>query len=53
MKYVFLAAILAATVFLSSCGAVTGTIDFGSIKIPSIFILGGLVIYIIYKRNHK
>jgi MFS-type transporter involved in bile tolerance (Atg22 family) len=53
MKLVILVGLLAGTLLLSSCGAVTGTIDFGFIKIPSILILGGLVFYIIYKRNHR
>jgi hypothetical protein len=53
MKYVFMVTLLVSVLLLSSCGAVTGTIDFGFIKIPSIFILGALVVYIIYKRNHK
>jgi len=53
MKLVILALLILGTLFLSSCGAVTGTINFGFIKIPSIFILGAIVIYIIYKRNHK
>ena len=53
MKKWLLVLLIVPLLFLTSCTAVTGTIDFGFIKIPSFLILGAIVVYIIYKKNHK
>lgn len=53
MKYIALSLLLIVILFLTSCAAVTGSIDFGFIKIPTFLILGVIIIYVIYRRNHK
>jgi MFS-type transporter involved in bile tolerance (Atg22 family) len=53
MKYILIGLSLVSLLFLSSCGAITGSIDFGFIKIPTFLILGVIIVYIIYRRNHK
>ena len=53
MKYLILVGLLSCLLFLTSCGAVTGSIDLGFVKIPMILVFAAIIIYIIYRRNHK
>ena len=53
MRLILLALLLLTTVFMTGCGAVTGSLDFGFIKIPMIFVFGAIIVYIIYRRNHR
>lgn len=53
MRLILLGLMLIAMLGLTSCGAITGTIDFGFIKIPAVLILVVIVFFIIRKRMNK
>ena len=53
MRYILLVLMLVPLLLLSSCGMMGGAVDFGFIKVPMIFIFAAIILYIIYRRNHR
>ena len=54
MKYLLFALLLLAPLLLlTSCGVVSGTVDFGFIKIPSILILVVILVVFFIRRKKK
>lgn len=53
MKIILIILSILSMSLLTSCTAMQGSIDLGFIKIPMFIVFAAIIIYIIYRRNHR